>query len=75
MYGSAELLHLDGALDAGVDARLLEGVLQRQGVDHRGQHAHVVGVARSIPASFAGQGFAADLEKNSPVFGVGHGSL
>ena len=37
------LVHLDGGHHARGDARLFERVLQRQGVDHRGQHAHVVG--------------------------------
>ena len=38
-----QLLHLDGALHAGEDPELLQRVLKRQRVDHRGQHAHVVG--------------------------------
>ncbi len=37
------LVHLDGGLHAGVNTLLLQRVLQRQRVDHGGQHAHVVG--------------------------------
>ena len=36
--------HLDGGHDAGRLGHLLEGVLQRQGVDDGGEHPHVVGV-------------------------------
>src|SRR5271167_4647746 len=36
------LLHGDGAEDASEDAGFLEGILQGEGVDDRGQHAHVV---------------------------------
>jgi hypothetical protein len=35
--------HFDGGYDARQHAGLFEGVLQRQAVDHRRQHAHVVG--------------------------------
>src|ERR1039457_3935345 len=37
------LVHLDGAHDPGMHADLFQGVLQRQGIDHGGEHAHVVG--------------------------------
>ena len=37
------LVHLDGAQQARVRALLFQRVLQRQPVDHRRQHAHVVG--------------------------------
>src|SRR3989344_990188 len=38
------LMHLDGGLDPGHDADFLEGILERQSIDDRGQHSH--GVAR-----------------------------
>ncbi len=36
------LMHFDGAHQAGVAALLFERVLQRQAVDDRGEHAHVI---------------------------------
>ena len=47
MYGSATCAHGDGRLDAGLDARLLAEVLEREAVHDGAEHAHVVGaVAR-----------------------------
>ncbi len=40
--GLGDGLHLDGRLYPREHALLLQGVLQGQGVHHRGQHAHVV---------------------------------
>ena len=40
--GLGHLAHFDGRLDAGFDAVLLKGVLQGQGVDNGGEHAHVI---------------------------------
>ena len=40
------LVHLDGAHDAGGNADLFQGVGKGQGIDHRGEHAHVVGRSR-----------------------------
>jgi hypothetical protein len=40
--GFAHLGDVDGALDPGFDALFLQGILEREGVDQRGQHAHVV---------------------------------
>ena len=37
------LVHLDGAHHAGEDVLLLQRVLQRERVDDRGQHTHVIG--------------------------------
>ena len=52
--GLGDLVHGDGAEDPGGDSGLLQGVLQGEGIDHRGQHAHVVGaVARSMPMAVA----------------------
>ena len=42
MNGSATCVHGDGALHPRVHAFFFERVLQRQRVDHRRQHAHVV---------------------------------
>ena len=42
MNGSATWRHVDRAQQARDDALLFERVLQREAVDHRGQHAHVV---------------------------------
>ncbi len=48
-YGAASderlghLVHLDGAHHAGEDVLLFQSVLQGQGIDDRGEHAHVVG--------------------------------
>ena len=39
----SHLVHLDRRLHAGVHALLLQRILQRQRVDHCGQHAHVIG--------------------------------
>ena len=52
--------HLDGGDDARDDALLLERVLQRQRVDDRRQHAHVVG-GRAIHAARAGRDAAEDV--------------
>jgi hypothetical protein len=41
--GLGDLGHLDAAHDPGLAPELLEGVLQGEGVDGGGQHAHVVG--------------------------------
>src|SRR5262249_15629325 len=45
-------LHADGRLQARLAAEALQGVLQRQPVDDRGQHAHVVvgGLADDLAA-------------------------
>jgi len=41
--GLGDLVHLDGAHDSHMDARLLNRILQRNRVDHGRQHTHVVG--------------------------------
>src|SRR5690606_19632916 len=41
--GLGDLPHLDGGQYPGFDADLLQGILQGEGVDDRGQHPHVVG--------------------------------
>ncbi|MBB3727714.1 hypothetical protein FHR33_003574 [Nonomuraea dietziae] len=53
-----DLLHGDGGLHAGLDAALLKEVLERQAVDHRAQHAHVV--ASATVETAGGQGGAAE---------------
>ena len=40
--GLTDLRHLDGRHDAGLDALFFERVLQGQGVDDGGEHAHMV---------------------------------
>ncbi len=40
--GFGDFLHLNCRLNAGENAALFEGVLERQGVDHGRQHPHVV---------------------------------
>jgi hypothetical protein len=45
-----DLAHGDGGLDAGVDASLLQEVLQREAVHDRAEHAHVVGTGVVHPA-------------------------
>jgi hypothetical protein len=52
--GLGDLGHVDGALHAGGLAELLEHVLERQGVDDRGQHAHVVGLGAVHARSLTG---------------------
>jgi hypothetical protein len=42
--GLGHLSHLYGRLHPGGLTELLKGVLQGQGVDDRGQHAHVIGL-------------------------------
>ncbi len=41
--GLGDLVHLDGGHDADGDSGLLDGVLQRDGVDDGGEHSHVIG--------------------------------
>ena len=41
--GLGHLVHFDRRLHPGVNALLFQGILQGQRIDHRGQHAHVVG--------------------------------
>jgi len=41
--GLGDLPHFDGGHDARRHPGRLEGVLEGEGVDHSGQHAHVVG--------------------------------
>ena len=48
-----DVLHLDRGLHARRQADLLERALQRQAVDHRGQHAHVIG-GGALHAAMAG---------------------
>ena len=52
--------HLDGGEHARRHAGVLERVLQRQGVDHRGEHAHVV-AGRAVHAAGAGGQAAKDV--------------
>ena len=58
-HGAAEderlgnLVHRDGALHAGVDAELLEAIHERETVDDRGEHAHVVAGGAVDPALLA----------------------
>ena len=58
--GLGQRLHPDGRHDPGVHADLLQHVLQRQGVDDRGQHAHVVG-GDAVEPFPAGRGAADDV--------------
>ncbi len=37
------LIHLNRRLHSGIDSLLFQRILQRQGIDHGGQHAHVIG--------------------------------
>src|SRR5207237_6393507 len=55
-----QLLHVDRALHAREDAQLFQRVLERQRVDHRRQHAHVIG-ARAIHSLGAGGDAAEDV--------------
>ena len=41
--GFGDLVHLDGGHDAAEEAELFDGVLEGDGVDDGGEHAHVVG--------------------------------
>ena len=41
--GLGDLVHLDGGHDAAEEAALLDGVLEGDGVDDGGEHAHVIG--------------------------------
>ena len=43
MNGSANLIHLNRRHHAGKDALLFQSILQGQRVDHRCQHAHLIG--------------------------------
>ena len=51
-----ELIHEDGAHDAALNVAFFEGVLQGDGVDDGGEHAHGVG---ADPIHFAGLAFDA----------------
>lgn len=55
-----DLVHRDGALDAGGDAELFETVHDRQAVDNRGQHAHVV-AGRAVDAALGAIEAAEDI--------------
>mgnify|MGYP002387634674 CR=1 FL=1 len=69
----AHPVHLDRRQQAGVHAALLERVLQRQPVDDRGQHAHVVRAhpvhaaraRRQAPEDVPAAGHDADLDAHS----------
>ena len=52
--GLGDLGHLDRRLHPGGLAEALEGVLQGEGVDDRGQHAHVVGLGAVHAGAGAG---------------------
>ena len=52
--------HGDGALHPGGDAQLFQRVLQGQGVDDRGQHAHVI-PGGALDAVLAGGEAAEDI--------------
>ena len=41
--GLGDLAHLDGGEHAGEAAYALQGILEGEAVDHRGQHPHVIG--------------------------------
>src|ERR1035437_5257147 len=41
--GLGDLVHLDGGHHAGENVLLLQRILQREGIDDGGQHAHVIG--------------------------------
>jgi hypothetical protein len=67
MYGSAMPLHLDRRQHARVRAARFQRVLQRQRVDHRRQHPHVVGVRavharRAAPEDVAAADHQRDLD-------------
>ena len=49
-----DLLHVDGRLDPGGLTELFKGVLKGQGVDRRGEHAHVVGLGPVHAGASAG---------------------
>jgi hypothetical protein len=55
-----DLRHLDGGHGSRRDADPLERVLQREGVDDRGQHAHVV-AGGAVEAELAGREAAEDV--------------
>jgi hypothetical protein len=57
--GLRQLFHLDGRLHARIDAGVLERTLERERVDHRGQHAHVVG-SDAVDETVFRDGAAAD---------------
>ena len=52
--------HADRGHDPGIDADALQHVLEREGVDHRRQHAHVVG-GDPVESLAAGRGAADDV--------------
>ena len=54
------VFHFDRGLHARFDAGLLERALQREAVDHRRQHAHVIR-GRAIHAAMAGGQSAPDV--------------
>ena len=51
--GLGYLAHFDGRLDAGFDAVLLKGVLEGQGVDNGGEHAHIIAGCSVDACAFA----------------------
>ena len=59
--GFGHIIHFDRGHHAGFDARMFEGVLQGEGINYGGEHAHVVG-GIAVHASFAtGRGTAPNV--------------
>ena len=59
--GFGDVFHLDRGHDAGLDAGLFERVLESEGVDDGGEHAHVVGRIAVHPAFTGGRGTTPDV--------------
>jgi len=59
--GFGHIIHFDRGHDAGFDPSMFEGVLQGEGVNYGGEHAHVVG-GIAVHATFAaGRGTPPDV--------------
>jgi len=59
--GLRHVFHFDRGHHAGLDAGLFERVLESEGVDHRGEHTHVVGRVAVHSALAGGGGAAPDV--------------
>ena len=62
--GFGDVFHFDGGHDAGLNSGMFEGVLEGEGVDDRGEHAHVIGGVAVHPAFAGGGGAPPDVSSS-----------
>jgi len=62
--GLGDVFHFDGGHDAGLNSGMFEGVLEGEGVDDRGEHAHVISGVAVHPALPGGGGAPPDVSSS-----------